>query len=686
MKKYCIVIILTLFSIITKAQIINGYTDKQSYRTGETIKFYLSGTSQTDYNLIGRANQSLTFINGQSDPVAVFGLLNMVLQTPQTNEPWKNGFGYNLTTTWVVPIGLKSGLYYLGPVPIIIKGSLNADVVIVCPTNRINAYSTSGGKSFYEDTITPDCLTGEISWKNGCNSLLRATTVSFLRPQFIDSANIGGFFTWFMDQSYNANVIADIDLENYTEIQNAKVVVIVGHSEYWTRNARLNFDRFVDSGKNGLILSGNSMWWQVRYEDDNYQVDSTKLTCYKNDQAPPTPLGCQTCTLNPTIPIRPYDNTCDTLLRTVNFAPESGFISTSNPSSTSNLKVKYSVIGSIGADISHGGWGSTATPSDCNYSGFHGFKIVTPNSPILNGTNLNQGDILETETGEFDTTIISNIDSNNDLIGNYPELNLSALGFYRGEIIAFERTNIPIETTNGKFQYAAIILFQKTYTSGKIINVNSNQWCSNYSMDVDFPLPQQLGYYCKSIPPVNSDELKIRTITKNMIDLLSTTPAPTVFTTPIPSSFVIKPNQRNVSYSICPSGTLLISPDGIYVNNGFKVDNKNDIYVKIENCTSCNSSAKNSGIDSNKLNIENKVFDFELIPNPTNGIFKVVFPNEKIELNTIKIYNFSGEKIIEKTIENKNEQIIDLSNYPKGVYFIEVKDNDNSLTKKIIKN
>ncbi len=54
-----------------------------------------------------------------------------------------------------------------------------------------------------------------------------------------------------------------MDLEDYSEIAGAKVVVIIGHSEYWTRRARENFDRYVLEGGNALVLSGNTMWWQV---------------------------------------------------------------------------------------------------------------------------------------------------------------------------------------------------------------------------------------------------------------------------------------------------------------------------------------------------------------------------------------------------------------------------------------
>ncbi|MGZ3610970.1 MAG: N,N-dimethylformamidase beta subunit family domain-containing protein [Ktedonobacteraceae bacterium] len=40
---------------------------------------------------------------------------------------------------------------------------------------------------------------------------------------------------------------------------------MTGKSEYWTRQARTNIDKFTASGKNLLVFSGNTMYWQTRF-------------------------------------------------------------------------------------------------------------------------------------------------------------------------------------------------------------------------------------------------------------------------------------------------------------------------------------------------------------------------------------------------------------------------------------
>ena len=71
-------------------------------------------------------------------------------------------------------------------------------------------------------------------------------------------------------------------------LNNYALAVFVGHSEYWSKNMRDGLDRFVQKGRNAMILSGNTMWWQVRFEGDQivgYKANSTDDPLYGvNDQ------------------------------------------------------------------------------------------------------------------------------------------------------------------------------------------------------------------------------------------------------------------------------------------------------------------------------------------------------------------------------------------------------------------
>jgi hypothetical protein len=47
-----------------------------------------------------------------------------------------------------------------------------------------------------------------------------------------------------------------------------RLMLSVGHDEYWSWAMRDRADAFVEGGGSWAILSGNSCFWQVRYEDD----------------------------------------------------------------------------------------------------------------------------------------------------------------------------------------------------------------------------------------------------------------------------------------------------------------------------------------------------------------------------------------------------------------------------------
>ena len=75
-----------------------------------------------------------------------------------------------------------------------------------------------------------------------------------------------------------------------------------------------------------------------------------------------------------------------------------------------------------------------------------------------------------------------------------------------------------------------------------------------------------------------------------------------------------------------------------------------------------------------------------IYPNPSNGIFNIGFGN--LSPNKIEVYDISGKLILQKnSLEVTNNQTnIDLSNTSTGVYFVKISTDNNTITKRIIKN
>ena len=77
----------------------------------------------------------------------------------------------------------------------------------------------------------------------------------------------------------------------------------------------------------------------------------------------------------------------------------------------------------------------------------------------------------------------------------------------------------------------------------------------------------------------------------------------------------------------------------------------------------------------------------DLYPNPTRDIFNVSFVSEKIQTLSIRVMNIVGEVIYEESLEEfvgEYTKQINLENYSKGVYFLEINDTNGTINKKII--
>jgi hypothetical protein len=378
-------------------QIIYGYCNKVSYTPSEKVIVYLQGSQAL-------TACRLNIYNLQGD--SIFSVpAKLIIQTISTSEPSSQGFGFTPTAEISLPSSLPSGMYMIEKtIPFIVKPKKNVDLLVVYPSNTANAYASSGGSSLY----TP----------------VKAKTVSFLRPIALQDFS-SYCMKWFSTLSGKTiGYIADIDLDSLDIVRQGKILILVGHNEYWTRTARKNFDRFVDEGGHALVLSGNTMWWQVRYTDDR-----TGMICYKSLEDDPIE---------------------DPLLKT--------FVWTA-PS------LQYPIISSIGADFEHGGYGLKTD------AGWDGIKITSPHSPLLQGLNLKAGDILKLPSVETDGAPLIDYDER-----GFPIIDKTAMGVDRAELIGFDKTYRNHETA------MTFIVLQRSKNAGIIINTGSTDWCSANGM------------------------------------------------------------------------------------------------------------------------------------------------------------------------------------------------------------
>jgi hypothetical protein len=244
-----------------------GYASRASVPQGGTIDLHIA-TSISPF--------AIQIVNLGDESVVLREIFGLQSSAQDCSGLYGTGCGWDLTTTVAIPHDWPSG-YYAARFPtrfgtrniiFVVRPSvtgLTSRTLLVSPTHTYHGYNDFGGRSFY-----PSNLPG------------RARTLSYDRPYLQDSG-LGRFDFWerkFVDwleetdRSYE--VATDVDLETPGFLNNYELVVIPGHSEYWTSAARQNLETFSRNGGHIAVFGGNTMWWQARLEENNRTIVSFK--------------------------------------------------------------------------------------------------------------------------------------------------------------------------------------------------------------------------------------------------------------------------------------------------------------------------------------------------------------------------------------------------------------------------
>lgn len=118
----------------------------------------------------------------------------------------------------------------------------------------------------------------------------------------------------------------------------------------------------------------------------------------------------------------------------------------------------------------------------------------------------------------------------------------------------------------------------------------------------------------------------------------------------------------------------------IFINSG---NNGMRVPAPLNESANLIQRPENREISIVNYNIESELF---LFPNPTNGNLTVILSQERPECSgTIEIYNSLGQIIIKVNYIPNTPKEIDVSSIQNGIYSLRVNCNQNSLSKKFIK-
>lgn len=141
----------------------------------------------------------------------------------------------------------------------------DSKILLQFATHTYNAYNNWGGFSLYAYNGRGGNQGHRVSYQRPPESLF---------PNWEQA-----FVEWAEAQGYQLEYAANGDLEAHPELlKNYRLVLSVGHDEYWSAPMRDHLEQFIGNGGNVAFFSGNTCCWQVRAEDNG-----SALTCWKQN-------------------------------------------------------------------------------------------------------------------------------------------------------------------------------------------------------------------------------------------------------------------------------------------------------------------------------------------------------------------------------------------------------------------
>lgn len=325
---------------------IEGYASKTSVNVGEQVRFHIRANPVQTVNF---EIYRLGYYNGLGARSVHTGSIADVATKPfpvpsnQTGLAEANWIS-EATAFWNVPTSATSGFYVVkltgttsaghqSYIPFIVRNdSYESPFLFKIGVTTHPAYngwpgrlnpgdiaSPENGKSFYNQYSGGPTLPGIPTNPPGTR---QARKISFNRPYAIISSfgiydTLGtGFINyeypmirWLEKEGYDVTYATDIDAHsdsptapNILQPGKHKVLLSVGHDEYWSWEMRDNVERARNHSTQPLnigFFSGNNVYWQIRFENSSASgtfpanAANRTMTSYKETARHPEYIAAQ---------------------------------------------------------------------------------------------------------------------------------------------------------------------------------------------------------------------------------------------------------------------------------------------------------------------------------------------------------------------------------------------------------
>ncbi|HEX8954516.1 MAG TPA: N,N-dimethylformamidase beta subunit family domain-containing protein, partial [Polyangia bacterium] len=274
----------TGWKLTAKSAGLYGYSDRTSYAPGDTVAVHAAADAATTATWelwrMGYYGGTLGRRVAAGGPVSVPLATPAVLDssTGMVSAPWPTTFSIALDPSlvngiYLVKLTAATAQRYV--IFVVREPAQGAPIVWPVAFNTYQAYNAWGGTSLYDNRRS--------DWKPW-----HAFKVSFDRP-YEQGDGAGQYFfadrdftTFAESQGYDIDYLADSDLDVDPHVLAGRALVVLqGHTEYWTADERTAVNGAVGDGTNLVVFGANDLYWQVRYESTNGNPRRV-VVCYKD--------------------------------------------------------------------------------------------------------------------------------------------------------------------------------------------------------------------------------------------------------------------------------------------------------------------------------------------------------------------------------------------------------------------
>lgn len=287
---------------------LEGYPDRLSYLAGETVLFMCSTNAREFACEVAR-------VGGEREIVwERRGLEGREHAVPDSASAdgcdWPESFSFRIPDSWrsgyyevvLRAVDEASGRLVESLAFFAVRaapGDRQGKLLLVLAANTYNAYNDWGGPSLYTGAVRASFH------RPLARGFLRKPEPHVRYPNIDDVpdpeherfrawADLHGlarwsgsagwynwerpFVRWAERNGYRLDVAVNADLEIHPEVVDGyRLVLSVGHDEYWSWGMRDTLESFVEGGGNAAFFSGNAVCWQVRLEGEGQT-----MVCYKD--------------------------------------------------------------------------------------------------------------------------------------------------------------------------------------------------------------------------------------------------------------------------------------------------------------------------------------------------------------------------------------------------------------------